>query len=376
MHSFFDLVGYEYKKILKRKSVWVMLVLGVLIAVVTCGGVLIGDLYEDGVAFESQYEGMVKDRSYARNLAGRPLDERLLFQTYARPYVMVRMYTRGIYDKSIVDLTEEDAKAFYTIRDAKLKEEIAGTHLNERSKQKLNDLNEQIKKPFVYEYIEGYDRFLVIMYTTAIITSFIAAICIAPIFAGEYTSGTDQLILASAHGKKKLIWAKIFTGLTLSTLFSMSLIVITYFQCMFTYGFDGAHAQWQLCIPMSPYPLTMGQVALMLSICILCANLLCSMIVLFLSAKLKTPFSVIIIAVTIIVAPMYISISQNNVVLYNLVNLMPSNMMEVWHITSPILYEIFNLSIQPYIFMPIFSIIVTIILIPFTYSSFKKHQIC
>lgn len=65
MHSFFDLVGYEYKKILKRKSVWVMLVLDVLIAVVTCGGVLIGDLYEDGVAFESQYEGMVKDRSYA-----------------------------------------------------------------------------------------------------------------------------------------------------------------------------------------------------------------------------------------------------------------------------------------------------------------------
>ena len=207
MHNFFDLVGYEYKKILKRKSVWVMLVLGVLIAVVTCAGVLIGDYYEDGIAFESQYEGMIKDRTYARKLAGRLLDKDLLI-----------------------------------------------------------------------EAAEGYNRFLVIMYTTAMIGSFIAAICVAPIFAGEYTSGADQLVLASIHGKKTLIWAKIFTGISLSILFCLSLIVITYLQCMFTYGFDGADAVWQLLMPMSPYPLTIGEVALIFVICILCANLFCTMI--------------------------------------------------------------------------------------------------
>lgn len=397
MHNFFDLVGYEYKKILKRKSVWVMLVLGVLIAVVTCAGILIGDYYQDGIAFESQYEGMIKDRTYARKLAGRLLDKDLLieaaegyrkvptegeyyfttkeYQTYARPYSKVRMYIRGVYDKSIASLTEEDASNFYTIRDEKLKKEIADTHLNEQSKQKLNDLNAQIKKPFVYDYIEGYDRFLVIMYTTAIIGSFIAAICVAPIFAGEYTSGADQLVLASIHGKKTLIWAKIFTGISLSTLFCLSLIVITYLQCMFTYGFDGADAVWQLLMPMSPYPLTIGEVALIFVICILCANLFCTMVTLFLSAKLKTPFGVTTIIVTIIIAPMFISIPQSNVMLYNLFNLMPSNMMEVWRVTSPILYEIFNISVQPYILMPVFAVIATSALIPFTYYGFKKHQI-
>lgn len=80
MSSFLRLVGFEYKKILHKRSVRIVLLLAVLVTAVSVWGTLFGNSYVGGEVYESNYAAMVKDRGYARALAGRALDGDLLME--------------------------------------------------------------------------------------------------------------------------------------------------------------------------------------------------------------------------------------------------------------------------------------------------------
>ncbi|RSK26252.1 ABC transporter permease [Bacillus sp. HMF5848] len=404
MSSFWDLVRFEYKKIFKRKSTYITLFLALLAIVLGNVGTLIGHHYVDGIPKESKYESMVTDIEYARALAGRKLDSSLLLETreayakipekeryittmeyeqYARPYssirrIMIPVYNTGAQRFALEDLqnlSTKQAEDFYTIRQSKVQDVVQNTSLRDRSKEKLLHLDSNVKKPFVFDSIEGYQRFLVVMYTTGVMCCFAVAICIAPIFSEEYGTGAAQLILSSKYGKNKVIFAKLFTGISFATIIYMFLAVITYLECMFLYGFDGALAAFQLFQPLSVYPFNMWQVSAIFAGCILLANIFTVAITLLLSSKFKSPFGVIIIISVITFTPMMMSVSETNILLYNLFHLLPSNMMTIWSTLSPIQYEMINVSVSPFIFMPIFSLLMTIVLLPFAYHSFKNHQV-
>lgn len=404
MNSFWNLVGFEYKKIMNRKSVIIAMSLALLISIVSCLGILLSNHYIEGELFESNYEAIMKDMAYARKLSGRTIDSTLLleaadayakipqsypyiktneYQTYARPYselygIMRAVYSNGQNEfelQNMQNLTTEQADNFYSTRQQKQVNMINGSNMSDAAKTKLLSLEEKVTKPFVFDYTGGYTRFFAVMYTTGMIISFVVAICIAPIFSGEYTSGMDQMILASKHGKGKLIGSKLFTGYSFTAWICIGLTAVIYLTCMMSFGFDGMDAPLQLYLPMCTYPLTMGQTAFIFSICILLGNILLASIVMLLSAKLKTPFGVMIIFSIITIAPMFIHIPDSNIVLKNLINLIPSNVMGFWVVISSNQYELLGFVMQPYIFIPIFAALVSILLIPFSYRIFKKHQI-
>ena len=56
---------------------------------------------------------------------------------------------------------------------------------------------------------------------------FVISICIAPIFAGEYQNRTDALLLATKHGKNKLISAKIMASFIIIFLTAFLLTAIS-----------------------------------------------------------------------------------------------------------------------------------------------------
>lgn len=404
MNNFWSLVGFEYKKILKKKSIILTLILALVLIMFSCVGILLGSRYEGGKRYESNYEGMLKDRAFDRALSGRTIDSELLLETskayakipnsdrysttieyeqYARKYSRIYAIMRAAYNtkedrfdlEDAKNLTKEQADNFYQSRYEKIKDTVNSTTLSANAKEKLLTLEEGVKKPFVMDFTDGYTRFFTMMYTTGIIACFVIAICLAPIFSGEYTSGADQLILTSKNGKKSLITAKLFTGVTLSSGICIIMTIITYFECMFVYGFDGANAPLQLYLPWCSYSLSMWQVAAIFSVCVLFGNLFSAAITILLSSKLKTPFGVIIIISIIIIAPMLINIPETNVLLYHLFSLVPTNMMALWMIISSVLFEPFGIAMQPYIFMPIFAGIMVALLLPFAYRGFKYHQI-
>ena len=404
MNGFWNLVSFEYKKILRKRSVQIALLLAVLVTAFSVVGTLLGSHYVDGKPYESNYDAMVKDRAYARNLSGRLLDKTLIMETVnayaqipesnkyqdteeyltiARAYGPVYGMVRSVLNtdskrfnmEDFQVLTDEQADAFYVTRHNQLEYVIAQTRMSEHAKQQVIDLDAQIKTPLTFSYTDGYTRFFVIVYTLGLIAAFVMAICVAPLFSGEYVSGADQLILSSKHGKNRLIAAKLFTGFSLAAVICLALTALSFGMSLAIFGADGGSAPLQLYLISSPYPLTMWQTALLLAVCTFFACMMTTAITMLLSAKLKTPFGVIILIGVLLIAPMLGSVSEQNIVLYKLYNLLPTQMADLWSVIGRIQYEFFGLVVRPYVFLPLFAVVVSVLLTPFAYRSFKNHQI-
>ena len=58
-------MGFEYKKIFKRKSAIIALIIVTAVVCTSPLMIFIGTYYVDGEPFESHYEAMVKDRAYS-----------------------------------------------------------------------------------------------------------------------------------------------------------------------------------------------------------------------------------------------------------------------------------------------------------------------
>lgn len=406
MSSFWTLVGFEYKKILKKKSVIIALSIGFLASVISVVAVLFGNNYIDGKPFETNYEGMVKDRNYDRSMNGAEINGSLImeaaaaygtipdnsqnyratkkYQSNARPYSAIYNIVGQVYETSGKDfnietfssMTEEEAGQFNAKRKDKLEAAVNNTLMSETAKKTVLRRAGRIKEPLVFSFRDGYTRFLAIIYTSGILAAFVMAVCTAPIFAGEYSMGTDQLILSSKHGKGKLIGAKLFTGFTLAGLISLVICLQTYLQCMLVFGFDGGGAPIQIYVPLCPYPLTLGQAVLLQSISVIFACLLTAAVVILLSAKFKSPFGVIIIASLFLFLPMMVSVSSKPLLPYQLYNLLPSNMMsDDMGVLNIIQYELFGIVIPPFLMYPAAAAVLSAVITPFSYKAFQKHQI-
>ena len=101
------LYKYEFRKIAKRKIIWISLLISVIIILPTIGGPVLDFLYESS-GTETAYQAFLKDREYEKKLEGRLIDQSLLeetmeaygkipqtegpysateeYRTYARPY--------------------------------------------------------------------------------------------------------------------------------------------------------------------------------------------------------------------------------------------------------------------------------------------------
>lgn len=403
MHNFFDLVGFEYIKIIKRKGAVIALVLIMLLALFGPVGTFIGNVYIEGELVETHYQAMLKDRDYARALSGRSIDETLIsevrdaylkippvandvsyisiqeYREYGRPYSSIYNILYPVYGgnfRLMQNLSQEQIQSFYEIRHDHISSEIEAMNISDKSKEKLIQLDSNIKTPFIFNYTDGYDYFFSMTYTLGIFAAFVISVCLAPIFAGEYGTHTDQLILSSKFGKNKIIASKLFAGISFCALSCLILITLTYIIGSIVLGFDGANAPVQLWYPFCVYPLTMWQSAAICSVCVLFAAILISSITMLLSSVFKSPFGVIIIISILLFVPMMLHVSNENMLLYNLFRLLPTNMMWIAMIIvdyTP--FELFGLSIKPYIFMPIFSAVLSAALLPFTWRTFKNHQV-
>ena len=96
-----------------------------------------------------------------------------------------------------------------------------------------------------------------------LVWSFTSSFAVTTVFTVEHTRKTDQIILCTRMGKKKLYAAKIFAGFTVgigfTMLLSLLMIVIVAFLC----GFNGYNTILQFVL-LRPFNLTVGQAALIL----------------------------------------------------------------------------------------------------------------
>jgi len=416
-NNFFTLVGFEYKKIFKRKSTYLSFLM-IAIVIVLSFGIIIGDTYVEGDKGISKYELMNIDREYSRSVKGY-IDENKIKEIIEQNKVLLSdiensplsngevLLSKGTYEKfsmrysyiarlfrnvyapkgesfnydAIDKLSDEDAKLFYNKRLDKIDEMLSNGYFTETEIRKYHELNFKISTPFYFDHYKGYSVIMQSLVPISIFATLAISICIAPIFASEYSGKTDQLILTSKFGKNKLINAKIFSGITFSFIVSSLTVCITILSNLLIFGFDGANVELQVMFPLMPYPLTMLEAVIVMSIVSLMATLLVSTFTMFMSSKLKNPFGVIIITNIILFAPMFISIPENNRVLATIIRLLPVKMFEISDVFSEHFFVFGDFAgaksftLTSYVFLPVFCFIVCILLIPFTYRAFKKHQI-
>ncbi len=408
MSIFWNLVQFEYKKALVKKGAILVMILGILLAGISVFGTIIGNEYnQDGEVQRSNYEGMMLDREYQLQLSGRALDENLFleaadayakipllntsgrytdtaeYEKYARRYSSIYSICRMVYNASSVrfdvedfqSLSEDMAKSFYDIRRERMEQRIMHTGMSEKAKADTIELDRQLQTPFIFEYADGYQRFLAIMYTTAMLGTGVITILFASIFSGEYDSGADELILSSRHGKRILIYAKIFVVFSFTAVYIAFLTLLTYTECMLIYGAEGKNAAIQIFGMSFPYAMTVGQSVVIYCLSLLAACFLSLAITVFLSSVFKTPFWVIVVCSLLLIAPMFLNISEENALLFHINCLIPSNMMAYECTVNLVQYEVFGQIIRPYVFQPLFALILTIVIVPFAYRRFQRHQV-
>lgn len=391
MSDLFTLIGYEYIKIGKRRATYITLGIILLLTLFFGVGLFIGD-YLSGVKVSTAYDEMRKDREYGLNLSRRKVDKELIeemqkgysqvdtksnyeiteeYQLYARPYDSIC----GIIRQITRDYMNIDGDSFYDIRREMIKTKLSQLNLSDKEIEKHLALDDKVDTPFIYSYTEGYNRFVTLNYSTGIFVTFSLAICLAPIFSGEYTNKMDQLLLSSKYGKNKLILAKLITGVSFTILIVLLILGISLLECLFIYGFEGANAPLQLWSVLSTYPITIKDVIKILTICTTLAAVWVISITMFLSAKFKSPFGVIIVTTVIIFGGMFVNVSSPNRLLIALESLLPSNMMAEWGWFSEYMFKVGKMYILPYQFISLFCIVATIIFLYLAYRGFKNHQI-
>ena len=117
------------------------------------------------------------------------------------------------------------------------------------------------------------------------------AFIIAPVFAVERSSGMDNLILSSRHGRKKIVTAKLLSVLAASTV-----VVTLYLAATFLFGFlphKSLHG-WNAAIQSIPtyarsmFPFKAWQLALVGAAWLIFTGAVYSLIVSFISSRMKS----------------------------------------------------------------------------------------
>jgi ABC-type transport system involved in multi-copper enzyme maturation permease subunit len=402
MRVFFDIAGYEYKKMLSRKSALISIILVALLTLVAPALRLAGSSLVDGEVYETHYDAMVKDRAYARALSGRVVDETLFdeaidayakvpadaarplltpeYERYARPYsgvygILTREFPTNGDARSILEIPPERLADYYAIRADRITASINGSGISRAAKDKLIENVNATGTPFVFEYADGFWDFFTGTSSMAVLIAFAVAVSLAPMFAGEYTTGASELILCAKHGKGKSIGAKLFAALSFAVVYALSLTLASLLVCGLIYGFDGASSPIQLLqlFRNGWFNFTLGRLAVIFTLCVTLGVILTAALTLLLSARLKSPFAVIIPVGAVLFTPMMFAVSPAVTWVYNLYQLLPTNIMQY---SSPVSYpfEIFGLTVMPYLFLPLFAVIASCVMLPFAWRGFSNRR--
>jgi hypothetical protein len=148
------------------------------------------------------------------------------------------------YDPNIIDnLSENDAKAFYSNRIGKIKKYLdlyAENGLFDQSDAKaIMKAAKTLKTPIYYKYHEGWNTLLSTFYSLNLVIIFVLCFCNCFIFTNDIQNGIIHIVYPTIYGKKKIAYVKIKVSMIFSC---FSLILFNFIFCgavMIIYGSDG-----------------------------------------------------------------------------------------------------------------------------------------
>lgn len=406
------LIKYEFLKILRKKSTIIVMALSLLLTAFLFGlpilqfqtynqdGVIKGF---DGIAYEKeQYKDLsvpITDEYVSKTITeyqklfenpdnvGYDGNEKFLigdaYWNFVAPRENLLNMIASAYDSpgensglnKLPELDLTDGAKFYQTRNEKI-EALLNTPSRDMSteqKEYWSNMSSKVETPLQYGYHEGWE---VIITSFELLMFALLAVCIviAPVFSGEYQAGTDAVILSGKYGKTKLVTAKIISSLLFGVLAFTLHIIVAFGLPLVAFGTDGWNLPLQIAGTTIPYPYTFLQ-ATLINLGVIYLVLIAMIgLTLLLSAKMKSPYLVLIVLVPILFIPLFLS-PNGTTGAYNLtLFLLPyrSTMPEIGKYIS---YQIGGMVFDVLSIRAILYAVLTAVMLPIARLGFKKHQV-
>ncbi len=401
MRQFKTLFYFEMKKILMRKSTWIIFGIFTAVSIFLMGTTFFGSTYIDGEFLETHMEGFAIDKEYGEKLSGRKVDATLLkemqeaykdignekekgymltdeYQLNVRPYSQVYTFVRELSRQAEINpltITEEE---FYQSRTKFQKEQWENYYLTEKEQQYWQNKDKNLEKPFVFEYTMAYNDLMDMsgLYMICLTVTFILAVCLSSVFADEHERRTDQMILCSRFGRSHLYFAKILAGSIVS--FGAGLIV---FICILAknfiaYGTKGFTAAIQLLMPAYSYPISIGASFLILSGILFLSCILTGIFTMMLSELIHSKVGTMAVTIIILFVARMIPIPTDYRILSQLWNYIPINMLKFdAGFTDIRLVSVFGLQLTSWQFAPFLYIGLAVLFIWIGKRIYCRYQV-
>ncbi len=285
---FFTLLKFEFKKLLKKKSVWICLAVSLLLLPFSLfSNILFFRMNIDterGSLDKGYYAVLKADIEQDKELSGRVIDDDFIeflrdaekvteegesydinspeYIKYIRAYDTAQMY---ILQMSGYDGEEASAEKLYRVRSEHMENDWNDNCLTDGEKQYLKEMDGSVTKPFVYRYCRGYEIITMGISICGILLFAVSAICVPGIFTEDRRTKADRVVLSSRHGKTMVYGAKTAAAaLFCAADFLLSAFMGVILSAVF-FGFEGFDAPLQMLHPMLPFDLTCGEAALILA---------------------------------------------------------------------------------------------------------------
>lgn len=393
------MIRYELKKIFDRSIVIgalaVLLLIGFVLLQACCFNNSSTSLFlPDGTKLSGQaaiqhnqavarrYEGNYTDQTVAQMVSDfareYPEDYRTLSDTgeinlsVPSPYLYLTMFIPPAnYDEIAKDAIQQGSSI---------------PPLTEYGLISLHDYHAAyIEKPLQYGYSDSWAFFFTGFcgptLAMAIPALLVIIIAVSTVFSGEYNMRTDSLILTSKYGKSRQIIAKLLASLIFTILVIGTVFLVFCIAFGVQYGIAGWNADMQTNLGLSliavEIPFNNLQLILFGLLIVWIAGIFTAAATAMLSSLTKTPFSSLIVALAVFVAPGIIRQVLSQGKLRDALIVFPINavnVQEVLRLPVNITSAFCGLPYSPAVCVAAVSVIVFFIAGTIAYYAFKHHQ--
>ena len=164
----------------------------------------------------------------------------------------------------------------------------------------------ELEKPFQLYYGISRDAFDYVELYIFILSILCIAIA-APVFAGEYQTGSDSILRCTKYGRAKLAITKILaSGSIFVVVFAFGMTIHLLISDL-AFGMDCLKSSFQMLFSIINLPnLNLGQLQVILALTGLLSMLASVSFTLFLSAKCKDSLTVLLVSLVILLLPTFV----------------------------------------------------------------------
>lgn len=376
-----QLLKFELKKIFVRKVNLIAITVGVLLVIISNIALIHGEsLYLDN---GNSLKGVkaIKTQTETENALSSELTEEFL-TGFLRDYQQ-KIQNSSLEDYSLIApksnlfiLIAENYTEWNDNWDWETLNQIStenGIGFYERRIEKIKV--ESIHTPFTWGSRSTW-KIILRSVSFLFFQCFVIAICLAPVFAGEFQNRTDSLILSAKHGKDRLIYAKVIASLAF-TLFYISLCsILTVGINIMILGIDGWNLPIQLWSTIIPYHLNAAGACGLSFLVIFLICFLLTAITLMFSTVCKSQMVTLAFDIFLFFGTVFIPFSKTSGLWNHILYLCPIHIMDLTNVLKSFISYQFGNVVIPYLMM-IFIVYVTITIVCLCYAkrNFKKHQV-